>query len=66
MSCSPINEIDVAATTIIESGIDNSHTNTLIIEDSQRLGPAQLYQLKAASVGSRRTCVLYVPRRSCC
>jgi transcription-repair coupling factor (superfamily II helicase) len=41
------NEYDVlVATTIIESGIDNPHTNTLIIEDSQRLGLAQLYQLK--------------------
>ncbi len=40
-------EIDVlVATTIIESGIDNPVTNTLIIEDSQRLGLAQLYQLK--------------------
>ncbi len=40
-------EIDVlVATTIIESGIDNPHTNTLIIEDSQSLGLAQLYQLK--------------------
>ncbi len=40
-------EIDVlVATTIIESGIDNPHSNTLIIEDSQRLGLAQMYQLK--------------------
>ena len=40
-------EVDVlVATTIIESGIDNPRTNTLIIEDSQRLGLAQLYQLK--------------------
>ncbi len=40
-------EIDVlVATTIVESGIDNPHSNTLIIEDSQRLGLAQLYQLK--------------------
>jgi len=40
-------QIDVlVATTIIESGIDNPHTNTLIIEDSERLGLAQLYQLK--------------------
>ena len=40
-------ELDVLlATTIIESGIDNPHTNTLIIEDSQRLGLAQMYQLK--------------------
>ena len=42
-----MHEVDVlVATTIIESGIDNPHTNTLIIEDSQRLGLAQLYQLK--------------------
>ncbi len=41
------NEADVlVATTIIESGIDNPHSNTLVIEDSQRLGLAQLYQLK--------------------
>ena len=40
-------EFDVlVSTTIVESGIDNPHTNTLIIEDSQRLGLAQLYQLK--------------------
>lgn len=40
-------EIDVlVATTIVESGIDNPHSNTLIIEDSHRLGLAQLYQLK--------------------
>jgi transcription-repair coupling factor (superfamily II helicase) len=39
--------IDIlVATTIIESGIDNPNSNTLIIEDSQRLGLAQLYQLK--------------------
>jgi len=41
------NEVDVlVATTIVESGIDNPHSNTLIIEDSQRLGLSQLYQLK--------------------
>ena len=40
-------QLDVlVATTIIESGINNPHTNTLIIEDSQRLGLAQMYQLK--------------------
>lgn len=50
-----VHEIDVLlATTIIESGIDNPHTNTLIIEDSQRLGLAQLYQLKGR-VGRGRT-----------
>ncbi|MDY0339869.1 MAG: transcription-repair coupling factor [Coriobacteriia bacterium] len=40
-------KIDVlVATTIVESGIDNPHTNTLIIDDAHRLGLAQLYQLK--------------------
>jgi transcription-repair coupling factor (superfamily II helicase) len=40
-------EADVLlSTTIVESGIDNPRTNTLIIEDSQRLGLSQLYQLK--------------------
>jgi len=40
-------KVDVlVATTIVESGIDNPHTNTLIIDDSHRLGLAQLYQLK--------------------
>ena len=34
------------ATTIIESGIDNPNTNTLIIEDAHRLGLSQMYQLK--------------------
>ncbi len=48
-------ETDVlVATTIIESGLDNPHTNTLIIEDAQRLGLAQLYQLKGR-VGRSRT-----------
>jgi len=47
-------ETDVLiSTTIIESGIDNPHTNTLIIEDSQRLGLAQLYQLKGRVGRSR-------------
>ena len=58
-------QLDVlVATTIIESGIDNPHTNTLIIEDSQRLGLAQMYQLKGrvgrgVHPGVR---VLHVPR----
>ena len=52
-------QLDVlVATTIIESGIDNPHTNTLIIEDSQRLGLAQMYQLKGRvgrGIAPRRT-----------
>jgi len=47
------------ATTIIESGIDNPHTNTLIIEDSQRLGLAQMYQLKGRVGRSSRQAFAY-------
>ncbi|MDO5426521.1 MAG: helicase-related protein [Coriobacteriia bacterium] len=36
----------LVSTTIIENGIDNPNTNTLIIEDSERLGLSQMYQLK--------------------
>ncbi len=44
----------LVATTIIENGLDNPRTNTLVIEDSQRLGLSQLYQLKGR-VGRGRT-----------
>lgn len=54
-------EIDVlVATTIIESGIDNPHTNTLIIEDAQRLGLAQLYQLKGRVGRGRLQAYAYI------
>ncbi len=53
-------ELDVlVATTIIESGIDNPNTNTLIIEDSQRLGLAQMYQLKGRVGRSSRQAFAY-------
>ncbi len=40
-------EIDVlVSTTIIETGLDISNVNTMIIQDSDRLGLAQLYQLR--------------------
>ena len=53
-------EIDVlVSTTIVENGIDNPHTNTLIIEDSQRLGLAQLYQLKGRVGRGRRQAYAY-------
>ena len=61
-------KIDVlVATTIIESGIDNPHSNTLIIEDSQRLGLAQLYQLKGrvGRVVPRRPTRTLCSRASC-
>ena len=42
------------ATTIVESGLDISGANTLIIERADRLGLAQLYQLRGR-VGRRET-----------
>ncbi len=40
-------EIDVlVCTTIIENGIDIDNVNTLIVEDSNRFGLAQLYQIR--------------------
>ena len=40
-------EIDVlVSTTIIETGLDISNVNTMIIHDADRLGLSQLYQLR--------------------
>lgn len=40
-------EIDVlVSTTIVETGLDIPNVNTIIIEDADRLGLSQLYQLR--------------------
>jgi transcription-repair coupling factor (superfamily II helicase) len=55
------NEFDVlVCTTIIESGIDMPNVNTIIVEDSDRLGLAQLYQLRGRVGRSNRLAYAYL------
>ncbi|MBI3299818.1 MAG: transcription-repair coupling factor [Elusimicrobia bacterium] len=53
----------LVASTIIESGLDIPTVNTLLVEDAQDFGLAQLYQLRGRIGRERRraTCVLYYP-----
>jgi len=61
-------DVDVlVCTTIIESGLDISNANTIIVNDSHRLGLAQLYQLRGrvGRAGQRAYAyILYPPERS--
>jgi len=55
------NEIDVlVCTTIIETGLDIANVNTIIIEDADRLGLAQLYQLRGRVGRSNRLAYAYL------
>ena len=54
-------EFDVlVCTTIIESGIDMPNVNTIIVEDADRLGLAQLYQLRGRVGRSNRLAYAYL------
>ena len=54
-------EIDVlVCTTIIETGLDMPNVNTLIIDESDRLGLAQLYQLRGRVGRSNRKAYAYL------
>ncbi|MCI8550344.1 MAG: transcription-repair coupling factor [Lachnospiraceae bacterium] len=54
-------EIDVLiSTTIIETGLDISNVNTMIIHDADRFGLAQLYQLRGRVGRSGRTAYAFL------
>jgi len=54
-------EIDVlVSTTIIETGLDISNVNTIIIHDSDKLGLSQLYQLRGRVGRSNRTAYAFL------
>ena len=54
-------EIDVlVSTTIIETGLDISNVNTMIIHDSDSMGLSQLYQLRGRVGRSNRTAYAFL------
>lgn len=53
----------LVCTTIIETGLDIANVNTIIIEDADRLGLAQLYQLRGRVGRSNRLAYAYLTFR---
>jgi len=53
----------LVSTTIIESGLDLPNVNTLIVEDADKLGLAQLYQLRGRVGRSNRVAYAYFTYR---
>jgi transcription-repair coupling factor (superfamily II helicase) len=54
----------LVSTTIIESGLDMPNVNTLIVEDADALGLAQLYQLRGRVGRSNRVAYAYFTYRA--
>ena len=54
-------EIDVlVTTTIIETGLDISNVNTMIVQDADKMGLSQLYQLRGRVGRSNRTAYAFL------
>ncbi len=53
----------LVCTTILESGIDIPNANTIIVEDADRLGLAQLYQIRGRVGRSNKQAYAYVTYR---
>ena len=57
-------EFDIlVCTTIIESGLDMPNVNTIIVEDADKMGLAQLYQLRGRVGRSNRLAYAYITYR---
>ena len=57
-------EYDVlVSTTIIETGVDIPNVNTLIVNDADRMGLSQLYQLRGRVGRSNRVAYAYLTYR---
>ncbi|MDP4181011.1 MAG: transcription-repair coupling factor [Bacillota bacterium] len=53
----------LVCTTIIESGLDMPNVNTIVIEDADKMGLAQLYQLRGRVGRSNRIAYAYITHK---